>query len=276
MDMHKAEPRIDWSDLPRVSYRGGLTGYCCGQGPDLVLIHGVGLRAEAWAGVVPYLEDHFTLHLIDLPGHGQSPRAASRDLSAFAAPFEPMLASRTGAACIAGHSMGARIAMELATNNPSKIGAIAALSAVFRRGPGAARAVQSRAAALDEGAISGIEVTLRRWFGDTPDVDAISAATACARWLKTTEAAGYGDAYHVFAHDDGPTDGQLRSIGLPSLFLTGSGDPNSTPAMSHSLAAVAPNSTAMVVSGAAHMMPMTHATDVGGHLREFFLSGATT
>lgn len=43
-----------------------------GQGPDLVLIHGWALQGGVFAPLVQRLADRFTLHLVDLPGHGHS------------------------------------------------------------------------------------------------------------------------------------------------------------------------------------------------------------
>lgn len=41
-----------------------------GEGPNLVLLHGWGMNSEVWQPVLPVLEASFTVHCIDLPGHG--------------------------------------------------------------------------------------------------------------------------------------------------------------------------------------------------------------
>lgn len=43
-----------------------------GQGPDLVLLHGWGMHSGIWSNWIPYLQAHFCIHMIDLPGHGFS------------------------------------------------------------------------------------------------------------------------------------------------------------------------------------------------------------
>lgn len=44
-------------------------------GPPVVLIHGLGARAEDWANLAPYLaKDGFRVYLPDLPGYGESER----------------------------------------------------------------------------------------------------------------------------------------------------------------------------------------------------------
>ena len=43
-----------------------------GSGPDLVLVHGWPLHAATYRNLVPALSEHFTCHLLDLPGVGQT------------------------------------------------------------------------------------------------------------------------------------------------------------------------------------------------------------
>lgn len=44
-----------------------------GHGPPLLMIHGLGISFPIWAGLRPYLCDHFTLIMVELPGIGSSP-----------------------------------------------------------------------------------------------------------------------------------------------------------------------------------------------------------
>ena len=48
-----------------------VTSY--GQGPDVVLLHGWGMHAGFWPPLAEALAKRFTVHCVDLPGHGQSP-----------------------------------------------------------------------------------------------------------------------------------------------------------------------------------------------------------
>jgi pimeloyl-[acyl-carrier protein] methyl ester esterase len=43
-----------------------------GQGPDLVMLHGWSMHSAVWHQLADNLSQHFTLHLVDLPGHGYS------------------------------------------------------------------------------------------------------------------------------------------------------------------------------------------------------------
>lgn len=43
-----------------------------GQGPDLIMLHGWSMHSAVWHDLAQQLAKNFTLHLVDLPGHGQS------------------------------------------------------------------------------------------------------------------------------------------------------------------------------------------------------------
>jgi len=254
---------MSWTTRPR-SELGRLAAIHEGEGSPLVLLHGVGLRAEVWNAQIDALAGRFAVVAPDLPGHGESARLA--DPATLAAYTDCIAEALSAPAFVAGHSMGAMIALDLAIRYPERVRAVAALNAVYRRIAEAAEAVQQRAASLDEVVIADPSGTLARWFGKTPSPE----ATACRDWLTGVDPAGYKVAYRVFAQEDGPPDEGLARLGCPALFLTGAEEPSSTPAMSEAMAALAPEGRASVVAGAAHMMPMTHPAEVNGALIELF------
>jgi pimeloyl-ACP methyl ester carboxylesterase len=95
-----------------------LTRYRGGNGPPLVLVHGLGLSWRSWQPVLGALEAGHDVVAIDLPGFGESP-----PLSDGAAPTPSRLAdaveselNRLGfeAPALVGNSLGGWIALELA------------------------------------------------------------------------------------------------------------------------------------------------------------------
>lgn len=263
-----------WTTQPRSDAPGRLAVWRQGQGPALVLIHGVGLRAEAWAAVMPRLSQVFTVHALDMPGHGGSPLAGAGTLADFVDRVETFVRFLDRPAAIAGHSMGAMIATEVAGRLPSRTTGLAALNAIFQRQPDAAKAVQARAGALDGKTLPSPDPTLRRWFGDAPDGSSSDAANACRGWLSTVDPEGYATAYRIFAQHDGPSATRLGELSVPALFQTGRHDPNSTPVMSEAMAMLAPKGIAITVEDAAHMMPMTHPDAVANALIQTFCASA--
>lgn len=92
-----------------------------GQGPDLVLLHGWGLHSGVWSPLVQRLAGQFRCHLIDLPGHGDSPLGDCRDLDAWVdAVFR---VAPPGARWI-GWSLGGLVAQQAALRHPERISAL--------------------------------------------------------------------------------------------------------------------------------------------------------
>ncbi len=62
---------MTWTTRPR-SKRDGLACIVEGSGRPIFMIHGVGLRAEAWARQIDLFNTHHQVIAVDMPGHGES------------------------------------------------------------------------------------------------------------------------------------------------------------------------------------------------------------
>lgn len=249
---------MTWKTLPR-SELGGLSAVDVGKGHPVVLLHGVGLRAEAWKAQIYELQRAYRVIAPDMPGHGESsPTTGPMTLDDYTRACMPFVEELPEPAMVIGHSMGSMIALELAARAASKVCAVVALNAIFQRSPEAAASVQLRSAGLDETRSPDPTSTLLRWFGDRKSPE----RSACETWLREVDPKSYKLAYSVFAHATGPSRAALQTLACPALFATGALEPNSTPDMSRAMATLAPQGRALIVEGAAHMMPMTHADEV--------------
>ena len=251
-----------WTTQPR-SEIDRLSAITCGQGPHILLIHGVGLRAEAWSEQIATLGHKYCITAVDIPGHGSSApiSLAHPTLDDFVDHILPCINEPT---IVIGHSMGAMIAIELAARQPLVRGVVA-MNAIYRRSETAQRDIQARVQQLRDTGCADPLPTLQRWFNDLSD----PAATACHDWLSNVNFASYLAAYQVFAQHDGPTDARLQNLAIPAQFITGSQEPNSTPQMSVEMAKQCRLGRSTIIDGAAHMMPMTHAAAVHQHLQKF-------
>ena len=174
-------------------------------------------------------------------------------------------------AIVVGHSLGAMIALEFASRHRSEVRGVVAMSAVFERSAEAMSAVAARAAQLQENPDSDSlnEATLTRWFGGSPAGEMHRLTGRCREWLSSTNRAAYAAAYNVFAKSNGASRELLGALTMPSLFITGSDDPNSTPQMSKAMANIAPQGKAAIVEGARHMLQLTHAASVNALIAHF-------
>jgi len=92
-----------------------------GQGPALVLLHGVLLSSALWVHQLRDLADHHRVIAVDLRGHGQSlPGSTGSGIQTLAADVRAVLeALSVDRAVVVGHSMGGMVALELALDLPS-------------------------------------------------------------------------------------------------------------------------------------------------------------
>lgn len=243
-----------------------------GNGPTLVLLHGVGMNKSVWAPEVNLLCENFDVLIYDMWGHGESLLPESElELSAYTSQLLDLLDElEIENVHLAGHSMGGLITLDFATLHGARCLSACALNSVFQRTPEQRMAVQKRAQDLAEGNVTmNIAETLERWFGPTGTHPHARAEELARLLLESVNPEGYAAAYRVFASADEVHTSTLHQISVPTLFLTGELDPNSTPAMSQAMAALVPNSQWAVLSGERHMMTLTAAPIVSDAIQDF-------
>jgi pimeloyl-ACP methyl ester carboxylesterase len=123
-DVRNGPPSFEerFADLKDVRLRY----YVGGEGPSLVLVHGLGGAASNWVAVAPRLAERLRVLVPDLPGHGgSSPLPAAASLDPFAervrelAEREEMLP-----AAVVGHSFGGLVALRLALGRAEDVRAL--------------------------------------------------------------------------------------------------------------------------------------------------------
>ena len=101
-----------------------------GQGPPLVLLHGVGHRRQAWHPVLDRLTPHRNVYLVHLPGHGDSPPLRTKGQPVVDAMLAEVLAFIDEHGLhqphLAGNSLGGRLALEAGA--AGKVASVTALS----------------------------------------------------------------------------------------------------------------------------------------------------
>ncbi len=257
----------------RYKSANGLAYFKTGTGAPIVLIHGVGLRAEAWLNQVPVLSQQHTVYAIDMPGHGESALLAQDDagLEEYVDAIADWIKTEIEEPVImVGHSMGSMIALNFAIRYKALCAGVAALNSVYRRTPQAKQAVQQRALdMLENPALDKVTTPVLRWFNQNPQGFEKQMAELCKQWLLAAPATGYARAYQIFSQNDGPRDEELAALDIPLIFITGDGDSNSSGQMSERMAALCANGSYAVIAESRHMVPMTHPEEINPLLAEF-------
>lgn len=91
-----------------------------GQGPAILLLHGIGMDHRSWLPVIDKLASHYTVIAPDLLGHGRSDKPrADYSIAGYANAMRDLLTVlRVRSVTVAGHSLGGGIAMQFAYQYP--------------------------------------------------------------------------------------------------------------------------------------------------------------
>lgn len=132
-----------------------------GDGPDIVLIHGFAADRLSWLATSPALMAVSRVHVLDLPGHGESaPDVGDGHVLTLAERLAERLASKgVGRANLVGHSLGGGIALVMAARSPESV---ASLSLIAPAGLGAGVDAAFAADLPSVGDVDAAMVLLRR------------------------------------------------------------------------------------------------------------------
>ena len=105
----------------------------------MIALHGFGATSYAWRYLTPALERDFQVYLVDLKGHGASPRPAHGDysLEAQAALVHDLIQERDlRNVTVIGNSLGGGVALTLATSmaaaGDERLGALVLLDSIYK------------------------------------------------------------------------------------------------------------------------------------------------
>lgn len=97
--------------------------------PVLALLHGWGMSARVFDSLSELLAADFTLHALDLPGHGGRPALSHNTLHTWADDLAQQLPDN---AIVLGWSLGGLVAMRTALDHPGKIARLILLASTPR------------------------------------------------------------------------------------------------------------------------------------------------
>jgi pimeloyl-ACP methyl ester carboxylesterase len=227
-----------------------------GQGPDVLLIAGLGDPAEAWQLQLDGLSDRYRVTAFDNRGAGRTSLTdGTLSTSSMADDAAALLrALEVPSAHVAGFSMGSAIAQELALRHPGLVRSLVLVSTYAR-----------------PDALFGSQLKFWRWL---PDVAPNERAffEAFFTWVYTPRAHADGsvdeiieealafphqqsvDAFRAqvdvcLSHD---TVDRLSEIAVPTLVLAGEFDIVLPPRMSQAVADAIPGARFEIMAGEAH------------------------
>ena len=122
-----------------------------GAGEPLVILHGLFGTLDNWQTLARQLADNFTVYIVDLPNHGRSPHTKGEfDYSEMSDAVAEFLTKNWIHEChLIGHSMGGKLAMQLALQQPDLIKKLAVIDIAPKQYRGGHEAIFRTLLALD-------------------------------------------------------------------------------------------------------------------------------
>ena len=243
-----------------------------GHGPGLILIHGWAMHGGLFAPLAERLRDRYTVHAVDLPGHGHS---AKDQMPLEPAQLATQLVDRLPDAVWLGWSLGGQVALRAALDHPTRMRGLIMLASSprFVRG---------------DGWPHGVSPTLFRDFGDALERDfrgtlegflaleALGSASAQVELRKLRAQAFERGEPSPRALQEGlvlldelDLRDELPRLQVPSLWVSGRRDRLVPAGAMPAAAALAPGARSVVIDDAGHAPFLGAADAVAGEVDAF-------
>ena len=248
-----------------------------GQGPDLVLIHGWSMHSGVWHDLAEILAQHFTLHLVDLPGHGLSDwHSGDFELEAI---LNWMAAELPAQPYYLGWSLGGLISLAFAQHFPNRVEKLALLAATpcFVKQADWPHAMSSSVFSDFHGQLGQDQAATLQQFlllqarGSTQSRQTIKALAVKMAEVGTANPEALSEGLSLLMHLD--MRDALSKLDCPSLLLLGECDTLVPQAMADDALALNSKLAVQVIDGAGHAPFISHVMACEQHLMRFFGSG---
>jgi pimeloyl-ACP methyl ester carboxylesterase len=261
---------------PRIASVGdGAVSYLeAGQGPALVLLHGIGSGAQSWRHQLAALSDSFRVIAWDAPGYGRSTALAAPEPDAgdYATALAAFLTAVGVERChLLGHSLGSLIAARFAAEHPERILSLTLASIAN----GHARLPAEERERLKQGRLGDLAALGPRAMAEKrgPRLLSAQATEAMRRAVIDTMAAvrpdGYAQAVGMLSRGDAPADIARLAPGMAVQVIFGDADVITPPEANREAAAMRPQAPVHVIAGAGHAVYLEKPDAFNALLRRF-------
>lgn len=277
-------PLLRIHDVPVGRHR--ISTLTMGEGPEVLLIHGLGGTRASFMETAAALSTRYRVHAPDLPGFGASCKPA---LGAYNARWfaDIMVSLMDGLgierAHLVGNSMGGRIAIEMGLNHPERVGALGLLCpavAWIRRGfHPIVRLLRPEFGFLPHHIRRSI-VAAQFWsiFHDRDVIDPAMADLMVDEFQRIYQSAGaryafLASARNIYLEAPYGRNGfypRLAELESPTLFVWGNRDPLIPSAFSRYVRKWLPSAEQVILQGCGHVPQVERPDEVNDLLARFF------
>jgi pimeloyl-ACP methyl ester carboxylesterase len=225
-------------------------------GLPLVFVPGLMCDHTVWDPLLPYVSAQHACRVVD---HGDADSLVQMAVQ--------LLQHAPPKFLLAGHSMGARVVLEVLRLAPERIGGVALLDTGYLpklSGPAGEEEIRKRLRLLEIARAEGVRVMAGEWVQGMVHPDRLNDHELMERILVMFERKSadiFAKQIHALIHRPDATE-VLKSIHVPTLILCGQQDTWSPPAQHEAMHLLTPHSALEVIADAGHMAPMEKPHEV--------------
>lgn len=241
-----------------------------GEGPPLVLIHGIGAARDTWRFLMPHLTRHFTVVSYDLRGHGASPKPGTPfGLDELVADLEVVRQRAGFDRChFAGHSLGGMIGPAYARAFPDRVLSLGLLStAAFRTEEDSTKVWAVVHAMEDKGVPDVLQTLVDRWYTDGFIARHRDIVDRRLKQVIETDAEVFLDVFRIYAGTEMAP--WLHEVTAPSLVLTGENDGGCNPRLNRQIHDALLGSELVILPKVKHSILLEAGETVARHMIDF-------
>jgi len=247
--------------MPEVALSSGTSNFQDeGRGaPAIVLIHGMGLHLGLWDEHTRSLAGNFRVVRYDTLGHGATVTPPGPwNFHQFARQLMELLEYlKVERPIIVGFSLGGSIAQSFAIEYPKALSGLVIVAAACGRTLAEHRAVEARYQLVQANGPSAVaDATMSRWFTLEFQLRHPQIVDHWKQQLLLNSKESYSKAYQLFLRTDEQLGDRIRTIGVPTLIITGDRDLGQTSKMARRMAARIKGSVTRILPNIAHMLPI--------------------
>lgn len=236
----------------------------------VLFLHGLGGSAEDWKDVASALPKGLQALALDFPGFGKATRPHdSYDPASLARWVIGELDDRdVETVVVAGHSLGGRIAAELALLAPKRVSALALVSPLGAVSYGFTDTLKWKAMSRAALVAAAPEASLKNALGYGFAVDGAGKKGFVARGMKARTGPSSSSALRALERSvDGllsapPISKRLAGTTVPLLLVAGSEDPLAPPKDVEAIRAARPDAAYALLAGVGHYAPLEAPKEV--------------
>ncbi len=239
-----------------------------GEGPPVVLVHGLGSSAHVWYGVMENLALHHHVVAMDLRGFGRSDTGGGLSVSQWVSDVGALIdALGLPAVTLVGHSLGTLVCQQLAVDRPELVDTLVLVGGISWFEPPARDVYLQRA---DRVEAEGMDAIVDEWLPGALAPRTHAKLPQLVGLLRDlflrNDPASYAKACRALAK--APQIHRTK-IGQPTLLIVGDHDRSTPLAMTEELHREIPVSRVRVVPAASHWCTLEQPDAIAAAILEF-------